>query len=445
MYRFPPGRSCLYLFTLLICIFYPGANGTAQAQQKASSNDIGRGRQMLKIIKSQIKENYYDLNFHGMDLEASFAKADEMIKKADSEGQIFGIIALLVMELNDSHTFFIPPFRIVPVEYGWRMQLIGDECFIVAVKSGSDAEKQGLKAGDRVLFIDGMKPTREDLWKIEYLYNILRPKRRVELEVQSPGQSPRQLTAESKVLKTERDFIKEYKTKEDKDKEDKTKNSWAGTYFEMDKELFIWKMPSFDISPNSLGDVMSKARKYRTLILDLRGNSGGYEDTMLKLIGYFMDKDVRIGELVRRKERKPMVAKSMGTSAFTGRLVVLVDSKSASAAELFARVMQLEKRATVIGDRSSGMVMRGRIYEKPMFESVNWTEQMPFAMSITDADIVMTDGKSLERSGVVPNELLLPTAEDLLAGRDPVLTRAAALLDVKLEPERAGKLFTFVW
>ena len=68
-----------------------------------------------------------------------------------------------------------------------------------------------------------------------------------------------------------------------------------------------------------------------------------------------------------------------------------------------------------------------------------------YGASITDADLLMTDGGRLETKGVTPDESVLPTAADLVAKRDPALARAAAILGLNLDPFKAGTLFPIEW
>jgi carboxyl-terminal processing protease len=210
---------------------------------------------------------------------------------------------------------------------------------------------------------------------------------------------------------------------------------------EIGDDLFIWKMPKFDLPKVKVDDMAGKFRNKKALILDLRGNSGGYEETLLRLLGNLVEKDVKIGDLTRRKESKPLVAKSVGSDAYKGAVIVLVDSESGSSSELLAHVLQVEKRGTVVGDRTAGAVMRARHYG----HMVGADTGVFYGVSVTDSDLLMSDGKSLERVGVTPDELILPTGADMAARRDPVLARAASLAGVKLDPEKAGKLFPVEW
>ena len=179
-----------------------------------------------------------------------------------------------------------------------------------------------------------------------------------------------------------------------------------------------------------------KGQGMRQLILDLRGNGGGRVDSLQYLLGYFFAHDVKVGETKGRAESRPMVATTRGDKAYKGKLVVLVDSRSASAAEIFARAVQLEKRGTVIGDRTAGAVTAARhfshIYLRTKGKKSD-IQAVDYGVSVTVSTFVMSDGQSLERVGVTPDETLLPTPVDLQAGTDTQLLRAAELLGVKLD------------
>ncbi len=432
--------SCVALLTLMI--FLAGDNTLSYSQQPPSGFDKDRGRSMLNVIKDDLKKNYYDPNFHGMDVETRFKTADGKIKEATSLGQIFGIIGQVLVDLDDSHTFFVPPGRVSKTEYGWQMQVIGERTYVTAVKPGSDAEAKGLKEGDEVYSIDGLGPVRENLWKINYMYRALRPRPGMRLVVIKPDGKQQELDVFAKVQSgkqvvdlTGNDIWTVIRESENEDRLHRHR------YFELSDDLFVWKMPQFDLEKDKVDDFVGKFRKKKGLILDLRGNHGGSEETLLRLLGNVLDHDVKVGDLKRRKETKPLIAKTRGEGTFTGKLIVLIDSESGSAAELFSRVIQLEKRGTIIGDRSAGAVMRAKEYPHEIgIDTVAF-----YGVSITDADIIMADGNSLERVGVTPDEIRLPTAIDLATKRDPVLAYAALLLGVTIAPEKAGALFPIEW
>jgi C-terminal processing protease CtpA/Prc len=61
-------------------------------------------------------------------------------------------------------------------------------------------------------------------------------------------------------------------------------------------------------------------------------------------------------------------------------------------------------------------------------------------MSVTVADVVMSDGKRLEKVGVVPDVSVIPTQHALAKGLDPVLALTATTMGYPMTPEAAGEL-----
>ena len=88
-----------------------------------------------------------------------------------------------------------------------------------------------------------------------------------------------------------------------------------------------------------------------------------------------------------------------------------------------------------------GAVMESRFHEV----NSGMGNNLYAGASVTMADLVMSDGKSLEKVGVIPDELVLPTGKDLAESKDPVLAYAAKLAGIEITPENAGKFFPYEW
>ncbi len=408
-----------------------------QPQQPAprlSSFDRGNSLSMLKMIKEDLTKNYYDPTFHGVDIEKKAADAAERLKTAASVGEASAILADVLLQLDDSHTKFFPPERLTRVEYGWAVTMIGDAPLVTWVKKGSDAERKGLAVGDRVLAWNRFGPTRANLWQIYYVYRHIRPQQLQRVIVRKPDGVEKTIDIESQVQERPAGNLEELIREWDDDRR---------TAFDYEKpvgDTLVVSLSSFG-DPKDIERFMKKARGYKSLVLDLRGNGGGLVVAIDMLVSWCVDRDVKIGIEKTRKGDEPETAKGR-KDAYAGRIVVLVDSRSASASEVTARVMQIEKRGTVIGDRSAGAVMTSRFFSHTLGQELYGIGSVAFfGTNITVADLQMSDGGRLEKVGVTPDETVLPTGADLAAGRDPVLARAIALLGGTMTAEEAGRFY----
>jgi C-terminal processing protease CtpA/Prc len=430
------------LIVLAVCL--SSFQGGVIAQEKFNKDDLGRARQMLRDAHDNVKKYYYDPKFHGLDWDARYKEYDQKMLAATSNGQCFGIIAAFLDGLNDSHVFFNPPRRPARVDYGFRIMTFGDKAFISRVRPGTDAEKK-VHPGDQVVSWNGFSVDRETLKKLTYLYETLALRSTSNLVLRDPSGTER-ATSVSAVVVQRKQTMDVSHGNDSMDwwqlyREDALiDHTLRQQYRELD-DVMIWKMPEFDMTDGEVDHMFNIANNHKTLILDLRENPGGYIVTLERVVGNLFDHDVKIADRVARKEQKPQIGKARRNTTFTGKLFILVDSRSASAAELLARVVQLEKRGIVLGDRSSGSVMEARGYTSTQGTDVI----LMYQFSVTDADLIMADGKSLEHTGVAPDEIIIPTSEDLAAGKDPVLARAAELAGLKMDSAVAGKLFPYEW
>ena len=433
-----PFRFCSLVTLSALFVWGSSSILYCQQPQRLDSIDLDHAHVMLRQAYEDVSKNYFDPKYRGLDLKATYLQYDAKLNSARSVGESYRIIAAFLDKLHDSHTFLLPPARSNRSTMGFRMEMVGDKCFVTRIRPGTDAATK-LHVGDEILALNGYNVNREDFRSLEYFLSALAPAQIEKLDLANPAGQQRQETINAIIRpgkpvldRSDRwDLVREREKVEDLNR---------GQFQEADNTLF-WKMPEFYLTQDVVDSIFSKVRKHKALVLDLRGNPGGAIDTLKDVLGYVFDHDVKIGDVVSRKNSKPEIAKSRGGAAFNGKLIVLVDSNSGSSAEIFARVVQLEHRGQVVGDRSAGAVMEARHYS----ESLGADTKIFYGFSVTIANLIMTDGKSLENTGVTPDEIVLPTATDLAEGKDPVLSRAAELAGTTLDSTAAGKLFPFEW
>jgi C-terminal processing protease CtpA/Prc len=322
-------------FVAVCCALFACASGNEFTQV-----DRDRVQHMLRDVSGDVKEHYYDASLHGLDWDARVTAAKEEIDKASSLNQAMSHVAGVLDSLSDSHTFFLTPPRAFRHDYGWRWQVVGDRCLITHVRPGSDAEAKGLKPGDEILGVNGFRAGRDSLWKIEYVFKNLRPQLGLRLLAKDLAGAERQLDvlahAEPIVgggrggTQDIWDIIREL--------EDDSYRMRA-QYLLSSGGIAIVRFPRFKFSDDKVGELIDKIRGAHSLVLDLRGNHGGRVQTLKTLIGFLFGREVKIGDRVERDKTEAMLATAPHGDPFKGKLVVLVDSASASSSEVLARVV----------------------------------------------------------------------------------------------------------
>lgn len=175
-------------------------------------------------------------------------------------------------------------------------------------------------------------------------------------------------------------------------------------------------VPQLDAALASLDEAGAEG-----LILDLRGNSGGWVESAQEVIGRFVDadagpalyEDTQPGE--GGEQGMPIVAPEDGGPVDLP-LVVLVDGDSASASEIVAGALQDYDRAVIVGQTTFGKGSVQRIFTFPDASS----------MRVTVAEWFTPAMSRIQDAGIMPDDPVAPT--DASAGGDPVLERAVALL-----------------
>lgn len=220
---------------------------------------------------------------------------------------------------------------------GISFNILNDTIFVINPIPGGPSEKVGIKAGDRIVFIDG-----ENVGGIGIKNSDVFAKLRGDKGTKVNVSIHRRLVDELLDFTITRDKIPIF--------------SLDASYMINDdigyikiNRFAITTMSEFD---DALADLTKKGA--RDLILDLSGNGGGYLDVAIKLADQFLEDSKMI---VYTKGEKHPQRKYMSSSRGEfekGRVVVLIDEGSASASEIVAGAIQDWDRGIIVGRRSFG-------------------------------------------------------------------------------------------
>ena len=231
---------------------------------------------------------------------------------------------------------------------GVTFQILRDTILVVSAVPGGPSEKVGVMAGDRIVTIDGEDAFGKKV-NNEYVTKHLRGEKGTKVVIGvKRGDDPELI--EFEIIR------------------DKIPLNSINTYFMVDKKIGYIKLDKFakqsmDEFDDALADLKKQGMK--SLILDLRGNSGGYLLTAFELANEFLGSDKTVVFTEGLKSSKQVYNTDQKGQFCDGRLAVLIDEGSASASEIVSGAIQDWDRGVLIGRRSFGKGLVQRPFNLP--------------------------------------------------------------------------------
>lgn len=276
------------------------------------------------------------------------------VDSVDSEQLVEDAIVSMLKEL-DPHSVYIPADEVKemnePLEgnfegIGIQFNVLNDTIYVISPISGGPSEKVGLRAGDRIVEVDGENVASINITTKGVRDRLLGEKgTKVKVGIKRKGME------ELLHFTIIRDKIPIYS---------------VDAAYVINNDIAYIKINRFAMT--TVDEFLEKFQELQqkganSLILDLRGNGGGYLDKAIDLADQFLEKDQLI---VYTKGLKSPKAESTATGSGqfkNGKLLILIDEGSASASEIVSGAVQDWDRGIVAGRRSFG---KGLV-QKPMF------------------------------------------------------------------------------
>jgi carboxyl-terminal processing protease len=341
-------------------------------------------------------------------LNEKFVSASSTASISDQD-KLYGAISGLVASMDDPYTVFFSPeekakfdesiegvFEGVGMEVGIQDDLLT----VVSPLKGSPAEKAGIEKGDVIMSIDGIESF--DM-KVEKAVSLIR--------------GPKGTTVTLSLLRKDAQKPIEVKVIRDTIVVPTLETEIIG-------DVFIIKLYNFGANARAefkgAMEQFVKSNKNK-LILDVRGNPGGYLDASVDIASWFLP----AGKIVVTEDfgsgKEPKVFRSKGYTVLKKmpQMIVLIDEGSASASEILAGALAENGAAKIVGTKSFG---KGSVQEL-----IDITDDT--AVKVTIARWLTPNGTSISNGGLTPDvEVELDTNLFKKHKKDTQLQKALELL-----------------
>lgn len=342
-------------------------------------------------------------------INEKYVPASTTSKAISNEEKLYGAIEGLAASLGDPYTVFFPPVESKMFEADIRgnfegvgMEVLAESGAITVVSplKDSPAFRGGILAGDRIVKIDGKETSG---MTTEEAVQLIRGPRgtAVTLTIFRNGKK------EPFEIKIIREVI----------------NIPVIATKTLPEGIFVIELYSFsEQSPNLFRQALREFVSSNTdrLILDLRGNPGGYLEAAIDMASWFLPSSKVIVREDFSGTREERVYRSRGYDVFNDNLkfVILVDRGSASASEILAGALKEHGKAVLVGETTFG---KGSVQEL-----VDITSET--SLKVTVARWLTPKGRSISETGIEPDYKVSRTPDDVKAGRDPQLEKALEIL-----------------
>ncbi len=447
----------------------PSATPIETVRAAKLSPEQERRAQSFQIVWQTIKDNYFDRTFNNLDWDAVKKEYEPRVSALQTDAQLHLLLQEMIDRLNRSHFTIIPPevYREIAkarekakgesVEKGKKkadsldadkaidaedaddfeakygigidVRIFDNRVVITRVKKKSAAEKAGLKIGYVIEKINEVS-LKSFLEKIQNYGTYSKfVQKQLPLEIIAWFINGEKDTFVNLSYLDEKDQSKEIKILREKLDGESVKilQNLPEQFFRFETdslsdEIGYIKFNFFAATAvERFCAAIGQFKDKKAIVIDMRGNLGGSFAVLLSLSGLLTDKDLKLGTAIYKIGHENLLIRPHPKN-YSGKIVVLTDGLSYSAAEIFAAAMQENNRAIVIGDKSAGAAL-------PATTKILPTGAV-FLFPV--ANFQTPNGNLLEGKGIEPNLTVSLDRQSLLAGKDKQLDAAINFLQGNL-------------